>query len=279
MANILYPPPRPQSVGEILDSAFRIFGVTLVTCLPFAISAVIVRQLPNIYALVYLRSLSVGLWKDPLWWVLDVVAILLTLVVAAALLLRQYAIATGHRPSMSAELGTGMRRLPAMVLYTILFVLGFCVSLVPLALAALFNGWTRLAVAVLMLLPACCFLLAVSSSWPLMLVAGMGALASMNESARLTRGSWGRLTLIYTVALILLLVLYVLSGVIAALFAAVLGRVDLVMMTAVGSVVVILLGAVGAPLYGALMLAVLGDLLVRKEGADLAQRISTPTSP
>ena len=52
MANTLYPPPRPQSVGEILDSAFRIFRATLVQCLPYAIAAVIAGQLPNIYYLV-----------------------------------------------------------------------------------------------------------------------------------------------------------------------------------------------------------------------------------
>lgn len=279
MPNILYPPPRPQSVGEILDSAFRIFGATLVTCLPLAILAVILRQLPTLYAVVFLRSLTVAVWRDPVWWVLYLVAVLAAIVVTAAILLRQYAVATGHQPSAGSELGTGLRRLPGLVLYMILFSLGLVVSMIPLGLAALFSGWTRIAVGVLALLPACCFLLAVSSSWPLMMVADMGALASLNESARLTRGSWMRLTLIYTVALALLLVLYTLSGVIAALFVAVAGRADLVMMTAVGGVVMIIIGALGVPLYGALMLAVLGDLLVRREGADLAQRIATPASP
>jgi len=41
-------------------------------------------------------------------------------------------------------------------------------------------------------------------------------------------------------------------------------------------VVVTLLGAVITPFYSALVLAVLGDVSVRREGADLAQRLSAP---
>ena len=51
MINALYPPARPQSVGEVLDLAFRIFGATLLKCLPFAALAVIAGQLPNAYTL------------------------------------------------------------------------------------------------------------------------------------------------------------------------------------------------------------------------------------
>src|ERR1700686_993304 len=58
MPNILYPPPRPQSVGEILDSAFRIFRATLLKCLPYATVAVIASQLPNIYYLATGRGAS-----------------------------------------------------------------------------------------------------------------------------------------------------------------------------------------------------------------------------
>jgi hypothetical protein len=279
MANILYPPPRPQSVGEILDTAFRIFGATLLKCLPYATLAVIIRQLPNIYTVARHRPLTITAWTDPLWWLLDLVAMLIGMVLLAALLLRQYAVATGHPPAMGPELGTGLRRLPGMVLYLILFILGLGVSLMPLALAAMFSGWLRLVVGVLLLLPACCFLLAVSCAWPLMLLTGQGALASMKQSARLTRGSWGRLTLIYTVGLVLLLVLYALAGAIAAVVAGLFVGADVVMMSTVGVVVMVILGAVGTPFYGGLLLAVLGDLSVRKEGADLEHRIAAPASP
>jgi hypothetical protein len=46
------------------------------------------------------------------------------------------------------------------------------------------------------------------------------------------------------------------------------------MVTAFAGVVGVALGALATPFYTALGLAVLGDLSVRKEGADLEQRIS-----
>src|ERR1700740_3196072 len=97
MTHILYPPARPQSVGEILDTGFRIFTRTLVKCLPYAVAAVILRQLPNLYlvargqGLATLRALT-----SPSWLVLDVVGILIGLLLISAILLRQYALATGH---------------------------------------------------------------------------------------------------------------------------------------------------------------------------------------
>src|SRR5258707_959267 len=133
MPNILYPPPRPQSVGEILDSAFRIFRATLLKCLPYATVAVIASQLPNIYYL-----------------------------------------ATG-------------------------------------------------------------------------------------------RG-----------ALVLLIVLYFLSGLIAGILAVLLAHGDIAVITAGTTVLVVVLSAIGTPFYWALALAVLGDLSARREGADLEQRLSAP---
>jgi len=46
------------------------------------------------------------------------------------------------------------------------------------------------------------------------------------------------------------------------------------MVTAFAEVVGVVLGALATPFYGALALAVLADLKIRKEGADLEQRIS-----
>jgi hypothetical protein len=45
----------------------------------------------------------------------------------------------------------------------------------------------------------------------------------------------------------------------------------------VTAAVVVILGSIGTPFYTALSLAVFGDLSVRKEGTDLAARISPPT--
>jgi len=279
MPNILYPPPRPQSVGEILDSAFRIFRATLLKCLPYATIAVIASQLPNIYYLATGRSAVARIpWliHDPVWWALYVLGYLIAVVLWSAVLLRQYAIATGRAVATGGELATGLRRLPGMVLLGILTSLAIAVWILP---AFALHGAARFGSMLLLAIPACYVAVALSCGWTVLLVTGKGAVASMSQSWRLTSGSWWRLTLIYSVALVLLLVLYSLSGLIAAILAVLLSHGDIAVITAATTVLVVILSAVGTPFYWALALAVLGDLTARREGADLAQRLSAPATP
>ncbi|TLZ12587.1 MAG: hypothetical protein E6K31_06140 [Gammaproteobacteria bacterium] len=250
MANTLYPPPRPQSVGEILDSAFRIFRATLVQCLPYAIAAVIAGQLPNIYYLVSGRNMLQGLagFRDPVWVTLYILGYVIAIVLWSAVLLRQLGILTGC--------AVAVWFLPTLAL----------------------QGTARLATALVLAIPACYLVVALSCGGAVLLVTGRGPLASLVHSFRLTSGSFWRLTLIYTVAFVLLMVLYLVSGLLAGLVSVLLAHGDIAVITAATTVFVVILSAVGTPFFWALALAVLGDLSVRKEGADLAQRLSSPAA-
>jgi hypothetical protein len=279
MPAILYPPARPQSVGEILDTTFRVFRATLLTCLPYATVAVIAGQLPNIYYLLSGRGLlqtMITQIRDPIWWLLYVLGTLIVIVLWGAILLRQYALATGHAAVTREELATAARRIPGTLLLFVLSTLAVGVWFLP---ARAFDGATRYLIILLALIPATCAALALSSGWSVLLLTGRGAVASMAHSVRLTRGSWWRLTLIYTVGIVLLFVLYLITGMVAGVAAVLFGRGDIAVITAVTTVLVVILGALGTPFYCALMLAVLGDLSVRKEGADLERRISTTATP
>lgn len=274
MPDLLYPPSRPQSVGEILDSAFRIFRATLGKCLPYAIVAVIAPQLPNIYDLARGRSLLSGaVGHNAQWVTLYVIGSLIALVLWSAVLLRQYALATGHAAEAGSELSTAVRRFPAMLLLGIVTGLAVLVWFVP-ALAV--QGAARLGAMLLLAIPASYVLVALSCGGTVLLLTGRGPFASLSHSWRLTSGSFWRLTLIYSVAFVLLMVLYLASGLIAGVLSVLLAHGDIAVITAATTVLVIILSAIATPFYWALALAVLGDLSVRKEGADLAQRLSTP---
>ncbi|MGH8287306.1 MAG: hypothetical protein ACRETT_16280, partial [Steroidobacteraceae bacterium] len=70
MAQIAWYPPRPQSIGEVLDAAFRIFQATALQCLPYGLAAMLAAQAPNVYDLargVPPRGLGAN---DPAWWIL-----------------------------------------------------------------------------------------------------------------------------------------------------------------------------------------------------------------
>ena len=279
MSTIPYPPGRPLSVGEILDLTFRIYRSTLVRCLLFAALGVIAGQLTNIYSLARGRTMGGGIngflqalqgqSHDPWYWVIYVVGTVLTLTFYAAVLLRQQAALTGG--STGGELLAGLRRTPAMLALSILMAVTIIACFIP---AAAFAGNSRYVVVALLLIPVSYVIVSLSCAFVALLVGGSDIMGAYVRSWRLTQGSFWRLSIIYTVALVILLVLYVVIGAVAGFLAALLGHGDVAMVTAFAEVVGVALGALATPFYGALALAVLGDLKVRKEGADLEQRIS-----
>lgn len=274
MVTNLYPPPRPLSVGETIDLAFRIFRATLLTCLLFAGLAVIGSELPNIYNLATHHPLGSLLdQRDPIFWLLDLVGTVLTVLLWSAILLRQYAVVSG-RAHVGGELATVLRRLPAIVLLGVLILLATAVWFIPVAALRSAGPAMMLLAALVLSIPATYVAVALSCAGPVLLITGRGAVDSMVHSWRLVSGSFWRLAAVYTVGLVLLFVLYALAGVVSMAVAVPLAHGDLAVMTAVTTVMVVILSALGTPFYTALALAVYGDLSVRREGADLAQRIS-----
>ena len=275
MANIPYPPPRPLSVGEVLDLTFRIYRASVVSCLIFAALGVIANQLPNLYSVSRGATLLQALLtpKNSLMLgSLMLAGALLGLVFTGAVVLRQYAIATGH--PVGGELPRSLGRLPGLVLLMVLFGATFAVGAMFIGAAFIFSGMARVFLALLLCLPILYAVVAVSCSLTAMYVTPMGAAAAYVRSVRLTSGSFWRLSVIYTIGVIVLFVLYILTSGVIGMLMGILGRGDVALITATLGVVSVAIGALATPFYTALGLAVFGDLTVRKEGADLAQRIS-----
>jgi hypothetical protein len=277
MSTVPYPPQRQLSVGEVLDLSFRIYRATFAKCLLFATCGVIAGQLAGIYALIRGRNLAqaaspaamLALMQDRTLVALYVVGLVLTLIFYAAVLLRQRAVITDG--AVGGELAAALRRSPALLGLLVLIGLG----LVACCLPALVTGGALRALLILAALVVLCYaLVAISCAVTVLLLDDEGPAASLVRSWRLTTGSFWRLSAIYTVALIILIALELVIGSVAGFLAGALAHGDVAVVTAFAEVIGIILGALVTPFYGALALAVLADLKVRKEGADLAQRIS-----
>src|SRR5579862_4399018 len=294
MPSLLYPPSRPLSVGEVLDLAFRIYGTTLLKCLPYSFATVLIGQLLTVYGLLQQHAAgtrpalqTLQQLRDPLWWLLLILLGMSNVVLTSALLLRQYALASGRPAAMRAELARGLRCMPGLLLVALLMALAIGGSLLPILLlvgavgAGL--GVTRGRVAgplvgVLLLVGY-----VVAASWavirwictgPAYLRSQRGPVESMVHSWRLTQGNFWRLSAIYAVALVLIVVFYMFVGVIGMVVALLVGRGDVTIVMALSQALVALLAAVFTPFYHALVLAVFGDLSARREGTDLAQRLA-----
>jgi hypothetical protein len=274
MTASLYPPERPLSIGEIVDAAFRIFRATVVKCLPYALIAVIAGQLPNIYYLLsgrgLMRSLTTSL-HDPVWMSLYVAGTLTGIVLWSAILLRQHAIATGGAVATGEELATALKRLPSMVLLGLLCSVAIGWWFLP---GFLFSRPVRVLLWLLLVVPASLVMVALSAAWTSLLLTGRSTTASIAHSWRLTSGSLWRLTGVYTVAVFIVIALYLVLGLVTTFVSILLARNDIAVITAAAETLVVLMSAIATPFYCAMALAVFGDLIVRKEGTDLAQRIS-----
>ena len=271
----LYPPPRPLSVGEVLDLSFRIYQRTFVKCLVLGGLIVVVNWLPNLYSIARGQSVVQSVVK-PHTDAGHVVALLIALVLAfvfpVALIFRQYNMVTGQ--ATGGEFLRALKRLGRIVLIIILMFLMAAACSLLLIPAFLATGVWRYVLLAVLLLPFGYVFLRLGCTFTAMAIENTGATESLGRSWDLTGGSVLRLTAIYTVALFLLLVLYVAVGAATALLSAVLGKGDVALMAAAVGVMTVVAGALASPYYSALGLAVFGDLLVRKEGADLSQRIS-----
>jgi hypothetical protein len=275
MSDALFPPPRPLSVGEVLDLSFRIYRRTFVKCLVFGGLVVVANWLPNLYAIARGQTVVQSMVKpvaDVPHSLIVILASLLAVVFPVAIIYRQYRMVTGQ--DIGGELLRTLRLFWRIVLICILYFLVSLVCLVPVVPAFLASGLARYSLIAVLVLPLCYVLLRLTSAFTAMVIEDTSASGSLSRSWELTGGSVLRLTAIYTVAIFLLLVMYIVIGSLTAFLYAVLGKGDVALIAAGIGVVTVAAGALASPYYSALGLAVFGDLVVRREGADLSQRIS-----
>ncbi len=256
----LYPPSRPQSIGEVLDAGFRIFQSTLLPCLPYGVLWMIAGQLANIHDLVAGRPLRAFGGTDAVWWLWSVVGLVLTLVMWSSLILRQSTLASGRTSSMGAELRATLARLPQLI------------ALVLMGTAACAIGLALLAVPGLYLTVA--FLFAI----PSLFARSLGPLDALTYSARLVRGNWWRTTLILAITTVVTLVLYTVLAVTVVLGFSAGGIADVAVVTAVSRACGIAMGTVIAPFASAMILATFGELRARREGLDPAGPVASAAS-
>src|SRR5262249_19755035 len=239
MGNIIYPPSRPQSVGEVLDSAFRIYSTTLLKVLPYSFASVIVGQLLSLYDVLHRpaapAAAAVQPAHGPVWGVLALLVAVASMMFANAVFLRQYALSTGRPASMAQELSRSLRRVPGVLLMGILIALALLATMIPVVLvlgatravaamthpAALSSSqiWSLIAVVLVVATAASWVVIKWVCAMPVYLLTDRGPIDSMSHSWRLTAGNFWRLSIIYAVGVILLIVFYLLASIVGGMVA------------------------------------------------------------
>jgi hypothetical protein len=262
-------PSAPLSIGGVVDDAIRLFRSSFKSCWVFALvlSAMLfglqiflIATIPNFGSPKQTPAQVLAAFASPVVIGSYVVVTVLTLVCYGALLTRQSAVARGDESvSVGQAFGTGFRRLPAMLLAAVLWIVAVAVGMIALVIPGL---WVSVRLYLWM---------------TAMFVEDAGAVASLQISWRLTKGHWWRAVGILTVTLIIFVVFSVALNFAAGIAAGLahFGPARAQIMIALLQMVCYTLLY---PFITATLLAMYHDFKLRREGGDLAARVGALSS-
>ncbi|HEX4050901.1 MAG TPA: hypothetical protein VHY19_08505 [Steroidobacteraceae bacterium] len=273
-------PTAPRSIGGVLDDAVRLYRASFSHCWPLSLSGAVLASIVAVWqtrqiAALPLAALGTGgtsnaslaammtlmarmsrMEHSPILWLTYVLTTVVWLVFPAAIMRRQDAVADGRADSFGEALGYVLRHLPTIIIAGIVFSLAVGVGL-------------------LLLVVPCIWLWGYLQLW---LVAAatedLGPFAALGRSWKLIERHWWRTSATVTVAWIIVLVIGLVSGVVTGI-AAVLFRGDLALVLAASQLLSALLNIFTMPMWTVAMVAIFRDLKMRRDGGDLAARVSS----
>jgi hypothetical protein len=279
-------PNAPQSIGGVLDSGLKLYRESVFRVFSIAAAASLVAAPLNIAAPYIVTN---GLTFERFGMLASGVIVMWIVIcfLNGAIIARIDSIARLTPLSLSGALAIGIRRLAAMLVCGIvLTVCGFVLAIPGAMLGAavvrtLNAGGPAPVASILVFFLAIVVPISIFAVWfvfgpSALIVERLGPLSCLARSFAIVRGRWWRTAVLLTMLGILLLIVYMIFGIVAAIAAFVSGGTTFpqqvpwyyhVFVTPV-------LSAFGIPMLYALMLAIFYDLRLRHEGGDLAARIA-----
>jgi hypothetical protein len=265
-------PSAPLSIGGVLDNALRLYRYVIGRCWPVAlIYSVVAGAFGVIWELTTaqvavpgadrLQVLPVAqvlrLMLSPLVIGGFLLVIVISMVFYGALVKSESVLARGDAPlSLGEAVAVGLRRMPGVLLGTLIFLLAIGVGFV------------------LLIIPGI-YLFGKLQLWSVsMFTEDASALDALKISWRLTRKRWWRGTAILSVAAILIYVFALAFGLVAAAIGALvhLGLTDRLIVNQIFSIAS---NVIVLPMMVAINLAMYYDFKLRGEGGDLAARVGS----
>lgn len=266
-------PTAPRSIGGVLDDAIRLYRASLSRCWLLSLIGAALTGGVGLYATLHMnallgpdvRTLSGAMTamarlermeSAPGVWLSYLLLMLVWLVFRAAIIARQDAVAAGRSDSNGAALAFALRRLPGIVVAGVVFSVAITVGMVLFVLPGIWVwGYLQL------WLVALC-------------VENLGPLRSLGRSWRLIERNWWRTSTTVGVAVIIILVLSLAEGLVVGVIAAIV-RADPVVVLMVSQILGVAINVFTMPMLTVAMLAIFYDLRLRREGNDLAARVSS----
>jgi hypothetical protein len=274
-------PTEPRSIGGVLDDGFRLWRSAFSKAWPIALMGQLLMAIPlAIYwvqfgaplggqqAAVAMMKGSVGLSLTYLVFSIAAIGF------HNAVIAQTDSTTKGAGETIGQSLSIGFRLLGRAFLMGVL--VGFAVALPLVVLFFILLGastMVRVIVGAMALLAGCYAVGKIILSAVVLIVEDKRATESLRRSWTLTAGYWWHVAIILTVLVIVVVAVFLFIGIIAGIVAASMGSV-----AGTGGVLIQGISLLGntliSPLYAAVLVAIYHDLKLRKEGADLAGRVS-----
>jgi hypothetical protein len=265
----LLPLPRPLMTSEVLDAAFRLFRAGILRALPYSALAVLILELPTMYATLFTRA-SLGsdfvvVHYEPIGYA---VTFLFSVPLLGVLCLRLNSLAIGQRPRFRNEIGVALRRWPAAVIATIgTFVYPVTLFVVGPAFTSGLSSEGVILLAILLFWPAALFVVTLPAFW----CGGLGPFAAIAHSARISwRRSWRMVGAILAM-LCIVAAFAALASIIVGVLSPMMGRADLFLIATVESLLYLVVGAFGVPFILAVLIVAHQDLELRERERHVVQ--------
>jgi hypothetical protein len=182
---------------DVLGAAWPLFQVSLPTCLPLTLVALVAGGSPVADA----RPLSGG------WWGVVAVRAVMVLICYGAMLRQQLRFAAGERPNLMQSLRDAFREVPAALMLVATWALPF----LPAAASTALRGFD--VVALLLTAAASALLVFVLPAWPALIATSATPWAALAHSVRLVRGRWLQFAGLLGLQLVGALVFMLLAGI------------------------------------------------------------------
>ena len=248
-------PAAPLSIGGVIDSAIRLYRDSLRRSWVLALLYSVIMGIFGVFWALALTKAVVPGSKDPrqmiaalaspALWGGFALAMLISLVFYGGLVRMVSAWAKGDETlSLGSALAVGARRVPAMVLGSLLYVLAIGIGLVLLVVPGIYVfGKFQLWMTAIFMDDA-------------------GAVEGLGISWRLTRGRWWRGTIILSVALVILYVFALALGLVSGLITA-LSHLSLTDRTIVSQLLGVVSNMVVLPMFVSILIVMYHDFKLR----------------
>jgi hypothetical protein len=261
-------PNQPQGIGGVLDTAFQLYKSSFARVWAIALLTALMSLAPTLYWLLFgLKGFDVStLASNPFAMYthspslvgMSLLSVLLTLWGMGALVLKQRAIGSDEQMSTGEAFQAALSRVPALIVAMILYLFAFVAGSFLLVVPGLILG------------------LSLIMFMALVLFDRKGPIDALIGSHKLVWGNWWRTCAVVTLAFILMVVIFMAVGIVAAVITPFAGMASgdfLVVTMVVQSVLSAAANVFMTPFTSAVMIALYWDLKLRKEGGDLAARV------